>query len=403
MAERVFLLPDPGEGLTEAEVLAWLVREGDVVELNQPLVEVETAKAAVEIPSPFAGRVVTIHAAAGELVAVGSALVTFDVDGGDEGDGLEEHSAGGAARSHVVTGDGGRASEGSGRGAEPPAARSSTPAGGAGSTPAVRRLARELGVDVTAVAGTGPRGRVTADDVRGVVSEGDARGAGAGFDLVGVSGVRRVVAERLAAVVRETPLVTTFRTVDCSALEVVRGELGVSPLPLVVRALAEICVAHPMLNAAWVDEGPSIRVYRRVDAGIGIDTDRGLTVAVVKDAGHRGIGDLAAEIRRLADAARAGSLTAAEATGSTITVSNTGSYGSEAGTPIPEPGVAVVLALGVIAPRALVVGGDVVARAACTLSLTFDHRVLDGALAGRALTDLVALLQDGARLRDLSG
>jgi 2-oxoisovalerate dehydrogenase E2 component (dihydrolipoyl transacylase) len=404
MAERVFLLPDPGEGLVEADVLAWLVAEGDVVELNQPLVEVETAKAAVEIPSPFAGRVVALHAAAGASVAVGAPLVTFDVGGGFEehfaGDGLEEHFAGGAARSHGSGGDGSQIPEGSTRGAEPPAARPSTPAAGAVSTPAVRALARRLGVDIASVAGTGSGGRATDGDVR-AAADGDGPSITAPFDDVRVTAVRRVIAERLTAVVRETPLVTTFRTVDCSSLEAVRGELGVSPLPVVLRALAETCVDHPMLNAAWVDEGPSIRVYRRVDAGVGIDTERGLTVAVVRDVGSRGIGDLAGEIGRLADAARAGALASHEVTGSTIIVSNTGSYGSEAGTPIPEPGVAVVLAIGVIAPRALVVDGGVVARPACTLSLTFDHRVLDGAAAGRALTDLVALLQDGARLRDL--
>jgi pyruvate dehydrogenase E2 component (dihydrolipoamide acetyltransferase) len=260
-------------------------------------------------------------------------------------------------------------------------------------------LARRLGVDVAAVVGTGPNGRVTAEDVRGAEERGGP--GGAGFDDVRVTAVRKVIAERLTTVVRETPLVTTFRTVDCSLLEEVRGELGVSPLPVVLRALAEICIEHPMLNAAWVDEGPAIRVYRRVDAGIGIDTDRGLTVAVVRDVGARGIADLAAEVRRLADGAHIGSLTPAVTTGSTITVSNTGSYGSEAGTPIPEPGVAVVLAIGVIGARALVVEGEVVARPACTLSLTFDHRVLDGAAAGRALTDLVGLLQNAARLRDL--
>jgi pyruvate dehydrogenase E2 component (dihydrolipoamide acetyltransferase) len=363
MGERVFVLPDPGEGLTEAEIVAWLVAEGEEVELNAPLVEVETAKAAVEIPSPFAGRVARLHAAAGETVEVGHPLVTFDV--------VEDVPAGGGDTAGAVA------------------------------TPAVRAVAKRLGVELSAVEGSGPGGRVTADDVQRAASTIERWPAATPFEDRPVAGVHRVAAERLTKVVRETPLVTTFRTVDCTALEAVRRELEVSPLPIVLRALAEICAEHPLLNAAWVDEPASIRVFGRMDAGIGVDTERGLAVGVVRDVGGRGIGELAGEIRRLAEAARSGRLAPDDVGGSTITVSNTGSYGSEAGTPIPEPGVAVVLAIGAIAPRALVVEGQVVPRPACTLSMTFDHRVLDGAAAGRALTDLVALLQDEGRLRAL--
>ena len=355
MAERVFVLPDPGEGLTEAEVVAWLVAEGDTVELNQPLAEVETAKALVEIPSPYAGVVVRLHAEAGGSVAVGEALVTFAVDGG-----------------------------------------------GSASTPAVRRLARDLGVDVGSVAGTGPSGRVTADDVRRVAGSGSAPlgavATGDGGEVRGLDPVRRAIG-RVLTEQAAIPQVTTFRTVDCTALEDVRRDLDVSPLPVVAAALCRTIEAHPLLNSAWADEG--ILVRGSVDIAIATDTERGLMVPVVRDAGRRGIGDLASEVRRVADIARAGRLTRADTADATIGLSNTGSYGSEAGTPILTPGAAVTLAIGVIAPRALVVDGEVVARPACTLSLTFDHRVLDGAAAGRALTDLVALLQDPARLRDL--
>ena len=396
MAERVFVLPDPGEGLTEAEVVAWLVAEGDTVELNQPLAEVETAKAVVEIPSPYAGVVVRLHAEAGGSVAVGDALVTFRVDGGGE------DSAGGSARSHAASSGGSEATDGSRRGAGPPPPPSPLPAAGSISTPAVRRLARDLGVEIGSVAGTGAAGRVTADDVRRMAGSGsappEAVATDGGGEVRALDPVRRAIG-RVLTEQAAIPQVTTFRTVDCSALEVVRRELDVSPLPVVAAALCRTIEAHPLLNSAWADQWSLVR--GPVDIAIATDTERGLMVPVVRDAGHRGIGDLASEVRRVADIARAGRLTPADTANATIGLSNTGSYGSEAGTPILTPGSAVTLAIGMIAPRALVVNGEVVARPACTLSLTFDHRVLDGAAAGRALTDLVALLQDPARLRDL--
>jgi pyruvate/2-oxoglutarate dehydrogenase complex dihydrolipoamide acyltransferase (E2) component len=352
-----FAMPDLGEGLDEGRIVTWLVSEGDVVSLNQPLVEVETAKATVEVPSPVAGRVARLHAAPGEDVRVGAALVTFD-----PADPL-----------------------GNEPGTAPVAA-----------TPAVRKLAKELGVHLASVPGTGSEGRVTADDVRAAAS---ARvGEVPGMERIALTPIRRAIAEnleRLSAV----PQVTTFRTVDCTALDEVRRELGVSPLPVVVAALAATVPAHPLINACW--GGDAIFVSRAVHVGLAADTERGLVVPVLKDAASKGIAALAEEIRRLGEGARAGALGPEELTGATVAVSNTGSYGSEAGTPILSPGTAVTMAFGVVAPRALVVEGLVEARPAATISLTFDHRVLDGAAAGRALTDLVGLLQSHERLRDL--
>lgn len=373
MAERSFLLPDPGEGLEEAEILAWLVAEGDPVELNQPFVEVETAKAAVEIPSPFEGRIVRLHAAVGDVVRVGDVLVTFDVAGSVDDD-VDRISAYAIERSRPVA-----------------------------ATPAVRKLAKGLGVNLDSVASSGPAGRITADDV-----EAAARGehqlvavtASLAADALPVTLLRRTIAERLTDVAA-IPQVTTFRTVDCTELEAFRRELDVSPLPIVLSALARIVQDHRTLNSSWHDD--HIEVFRNVHVGVATDTDRGLVVPVVRDAQGRGIAEIAGEIRRLAEAARAGVLKPEELVGSTIAVSNTGSYGSEYGTPLLNPGNAVTLALGAIAPRALVIEGEVVARPACTLSLTFDHRVLDGAAVGRALTDLVACLQEADRLRKLPG
>jgi pyruvate dehydrogenase E2 component (dihydrolipoamide acetyltransferase) len=355
MAERVFPLPDLGEGLDEAIVSAWLVAEGDTVSLNQPLVEIETAKATVEVPAPFAGRVARLHVAAGETLAVGAPLATFEVEG--------------------------------------PAETSSVTA-----TPAVRKLARDLGVDLSMVSGSGPGGRVTREDVQAFARTGDepdhVRRVTAATALP-ISLTRRAIADRLTEVAA-IPQVTTFRTVDGTALEAVRAHLGVSPLPVVVRALAEVCGDHPMLNAAW--DGDRILIFREVRVGIAIDTAAGLVVPVIPDVGSLGIAEIAAEIARLAEAARSNALTRDDTVGPTIAVTNTGSYGSEFGTPLLNPGHAVTIALGVIVPRALVIDGSVQARPACTLSLTFDHRVLDGATVGRAFGALVELLESRERL-----
>jgi pyruvate dehydrogenase E2 component (dihydrolipoamide acetyltransferase) len=261
-------------------------------------------------------------------------------------------------------------------------------------------------VRIETVAGTGPQGRVTAEDVRRAAERRrDSRDTFAvtvSEDLQSevreLGTIRRALADTLtrqAAI----PQVTTFRTVDCTALEAVRTASAMSPLPIVAAALCRTVEQHPIINATWAED--RILLHGTVNLGVATDTDRGLMVPVVRDAARRGLADMQAEIRRVAEAARSGSLSVADAVNPTIGISNTGTYGSEAGTPILTPRCAVTLAIGVVAPRALVVNGAVVARPACTLSLTFDHRVLDGAGAGRALTDLVAVLQDADRLRDL--
>ena len=396
MAERIFAMPDLGEGLEEGEIVAWLVAEGDTVELNQPLVEIETAKATVEVPSPFSGVIERLHGAAGVVVAVGAPLVTFQVAGASEPDGVA------TPRTAAASPD------------QPFVERRAGGAGGAGATgaatPPVRRLAKDLGVDIGTVEGSGPGGRVLEADVRrlaGRAAEGpqDAQAVTPGEDLglqrVEIDPVRRAIAATLTAQAA-IPQVTTFRTTDCTELQRYRKELGVSPLPVVVAALCRIVEGHPLLNARWA--GDHIELRGKVNVGIAVDTDRGLVVPVLQDAARRTVTDLAAQITRLATGARAGKLTLDDiAPTPTIAVSNTGSYGSEAGTPILSPGTSVTLGLGVIAPRALVVDGEVQARPASTLSLTFDHRVVDGAGAGAALTDLVALLQSGEGLRDLAG
>ncbi len=378
MGARVFVLPDLGEGLEEAVVTQWLVAEGDEVELNQPIAEVETAKAVVEVPSPFAGKVVRLHVAAGATLTVGSPLVTFDVAGTED---RRESSAPSALDEQ----------------SRPAASRS----GGShvAATPAVRKLAKDLGVDLESVAPSGAGGRVTRIDVEAAAGVEREASDPETVETVPVTPVRKAIADRLAQVAA-IPQVTTFRQVECSALETVRGELGVSPLPLFVRALAEVCADHPMLNSSWA--GDRILVHRIVNVGIATDTERGLVVPVLRDARARTVAQIDEEITSLAERARSNALSRDDLAGATIAVTNTGSYGSEFGTPLLNPGHAVTIALGVIEPRALVVNGRVEGRPACTLSLTFDHRVLDGATVGRAFTALVDLLESSERLSSLS-
>jgi 2-oxoisovalerate dehydrogenase E2 component (dihydrolipoyl transacylase) len=392
MTLRDFHLPDLGEGLHEAVLVQWLVAEGQVVKQNQPIAEIETAKATVEITSPYEGRLLRLHCANGSTVAVGRPIATYEVEAPEAAPEADGEDGRGRTPGRVDPGAV-APSEPAGVGDRDP---SPIPA-----SPAARSIARERGIELSDVRGSGEGGRVTREDVHDVIRAVEAhprsRASRPSRDIP-VSSTRSGIAERLAQSAA-VPQSTTFRTVECSELERLRRELAVSPLPIVVRALAEACIEHPLLNAAWA--GSSIRVHGRIDAGIATDTERGLVVPVVRDAGGLGILGLAAEISRLAAAARRGGLTPMDVGEATITVSNTGSYGSESGTPLLNPGNAVTLSLGRIAPRALVVDGSVVARPACTLSVTFDHRVLDGATVGRGLGRLVDLLESREELRGL--
>ncbi len=405
MAVREFLLPDLGEGLEDAEVVAWRVAEGDHVELNQTLVEVNTAKALVEIPAPWEGVVEKLHASEGDVVKVGQPLVSIRVQ-----DAAATPETTKPKRQALLVG----------YGVEQEEVPDATPAGRASATrmpergepvpasPPVRRLAKELGVDLSMVTGTGPRGRVTREDVLQSAHHGEGpvpvaveRGGGR---AVPVRGTRRLIAEKMARAAREVPQVTTFISVDATAVQAFRRELSggsdrrITPLPIVVEALLEVSKEHPKLNSSFDAERREILLYQRHHVGIATDTEQGLLVPVVHDADSLGIVGLAEEIARLTEAARAGKATPQDMMGSTITVTNVGTFGAEFGTPIVNYPEAAILALGVIEPRALVVDGEVQARPAVTLSLSFDHRVLDGAEAGRAMKALKSLLESPFRL-----
>jgi pyruvate dehydrogenase E2 component (dihydrolipoamide acetyltransferase) len=425
MGAKDFLLPDLGEGLEEAEVVTWRVSEGDRVELNQPLVEVNTAKALVEIPSPFAGVVAGLHAGEGEVVKVGMPLVTIEVEESGESTAAPEAappaeevpSPDAPKRRAVLVGYGVAEEEPESR----PAGAGRRRGDGGGPVPAsppVRRLAKDLGVDLAAVAGTGPGGRVTREDVEkaaagGVQAPAAAEATAAApaptgeAERIPVRGTRRLIAEHMTQSAREIPHVTTFLTVDAHWLEEFRRDIAegsearISPLPIIVRALAEIVRGHPKLNASFDAERSEMVLYRDCHVGIATDTERGLLVPVVRDAGRRGILDIAAEIGALSQAARKGTIRPDQMAGGTVTVTNVGTFGSESGTPIINLPQAAILAVGVIEPRALVVDGEVTARPAMTLSLSFDHRLLDGAEAGRALRDLGQCLESPFRLGSL--
>jgi pyruvate dehydrogenase E2 component (dihydrolipoamide acetyltransferase) len=421
--ERDFLLPDLGEGLEGAEIVRWLVAEGDGVRLNQPLVEVNTEKAEVEIPSPFEGVVVRLHGAEGETVAVGAPLVTIEVqhesaDAAGETAGVDavpgsaeviQESVESPQRRRPVLVGYGVADDDPQPTAE--VAERQSRSRPAPATPPVRLLARELGVDLHSVSGSGPDGRITREDVERAAagSERDSRGGPPSGEVerIPVRGTRRLIARKMARSAREIPHVTTFLTVDAHWLEAFRSELAakhgerVSALPIIVRALVEVVAAHPRLNASFDEAAEEVVVFRQCHVGIAVDTDRGLLVPVVSDCGSKGILDIGEEIGRLAKSAREGSIGPAQMSGATITVTNVGSFGADFGTPLINPPEGAILATGVIEPRPLVVDGEVVARPAMTLSLSFDHRLLDGAEAGRALRDLGDLLQSPFSLGSL--
>jgi pyruvate dehydrogenase E2 component (dihydrolipoamide acetyltransferase) len=272
-----------------------------------------------------------------------------------------------------------------------------------------------MGVDLTVVDGTGPSGRVTREDV--IKAAGSERPAAAGGETtVGISrfegpeqripvrGVRRMIAQKMSRSWAEIPHVTTFHLVDATHVDALRKELTtesgvkVTALSVVVRTLAEICQEHPKLNSSYDTEAGELVLKQACHVGIATDTDQGLVVPVVRDAGTKGIVSLAREIAELVAASRDRRATPENLTGGTITVTNVGTFGSEFGTPIINFPEVAILAIGTIKPRALVVDGDVQVRPAVTLSLSFDHRVIDGAEADRAMTTLRGLLESPFRL-----
>jgi len=359
---NAFRLPDLGEGLTQGEVARWLVSEGQEINEDDPLVEIQTDKATVDIPSPYEGTVLSILVPEGNVVPVGTELVLIGQPGesaatsGPESSGTEPESAAPAP-------------------VNAPAKPSRVQA-----TPVVRRIAQELGVDLASVEGTGPGGRVTEDDVRALAA------SGAEGRREPLRGVRRVIAEHMARAHREVPPVTWVEECDFEGVQLERL------LPLVVEACAETLVEFPELNARL--DGDAIVYLDRLDIGIAVQTDEGLVVPVVRDAGGKTIDELAAEISDLAERARAGSLTAEALRDSTFTITSAGKLAGLFQTPIVNYPEVAILSIGRIAPRAAVRDGAVVVRNTGTVAITFDHRVVDGARAAAFGLAVIRRIED---------
>jgi len=361
-----FKLPDLGEGLTEGEIGRWLVAEGQDVAEDDPLVEIQTDKTTVEIPSPAAGRVARILAAEGDIVPVGTVIVVIGEDG-----------------AAALAAEQPRA-EPAPTTAEEQRPRERTMSERVRATPLVRRLAQELGVDLATVRATGPQGRVTEQDVRAAAGAGAATAA-SGERRLPLRGVRRQIAEHLALAHREIPAVTFVEECDFSGVDL--GRL----IPTVLRATALSLREYPELNARLEDD--EIVLLERYDLGVAVQTDQGLVVPVVRDCDTASLDELAAEVQRLAESARAGALKPEELRGSTFSVTSAGKLGGVVVTPLinhPEVGI-----LGVhrIAPRPVVRDGEVVVRPMGNISVTFDHRVVDGARAAEFALAVIARIQ----------
>jgi 2-oxoisovalerate dehydrogenase E2 component (dihydrolipoyl transacylase) len=503
---KQFKLPDVGEGLTEADIVAWHVKPGDSVTVNQVIVEIETAKAVVELPSPYEGVVTGLLAEVGQTVDVGTPIITVDVSGdaaGEDGGGAgvpAGASAGGGAasgdsaadaargtgadglrdealaddlvpappgegavepgiegspapkveRQAVLVGYGvklgttkrrqrkgagarTRSDAGAAAGAAAPGAAAGEASAAADATaepsvapgqraadasgdgrpaakPPVRKLAKELGVDLGAVAGTGPNGTITREDVQAAVAGSAApepvvQIAGAREERIAVRGVRKHTAAAVTGSAFTAP--HEFLQVDVTeTMETVRrlrdlpefAELRPSPLLLVAKALLLAVARHPMINSSWDEAANEIVVKHYVNLGIAAATDRGLIVPNVKDAHTLSLAGLAQALAELTATAREGKSQPADLAGGTITITNVGVFGVDAGTPILTPGEAAILAFGQVRDMPWVYEGELAVRRVTTLSLSFDHRIVDGDLGSAVLRDVGEMLTDPVRM-----
>ena len=478
---KQFRLPDAGEGLTEAEILKWYVKPGDMVTVNQTIVEIETAKAAVELPSPFAGSVTELLVAEGATVDVGTPILTVDVDPEgapgvppaaqahpedlvpplpDEGavePGLIGSPAPGG-RTAVLVGYGPRSVVAKRRPrkngvpaptdqpataqvataqaaqesvvpepvvpepvvAEPVAAAEPARPGSNGhgvsvlAKPPVRKLARDLGVDLGTVTGSGDGGVITRADVEAAARSAaqpepvTPAPAAPTWDAsreqrIPIKGVRKHTAAAMVASAFTAPHVTEWLTVDMTETMRLRERVAasrefagvkVTPLVFAARALLLAVRRHPMVNSAWDEQAQEIVVKEYVNLGIAAATPRGLVVPNVKDAGRLTTRELADAIKELTETARAGKTTPADMSGGTITITNVGVFGVDGGTPILNPGETAILALGAVRETPWVVDGQLTIRQVCQLSLSFDHRIVDGQLGSEFLADIAAMLTD---------
>ena len=436
MALKPFNLPDPGEGLVEADLVTWRVAVGDTVAVNQIVVEVETAKSLVELPIPFAGRVAELLAAEGDTVDVGSPIIVIETDQAETAESPSDDEE----QLPTLVGYGAKASSGRRRARRAPAPPSGAPEAPAakapeqeeGSAPAepmtgervralakppVRKLAKDLGVDLGSISGSGPDGIVTRSDVEGAASGSADVSAASGGDerpaevRVPIKGVRKATAQAMVDSAFTAPHVTEFVTVDVTAMMDMVAALksdrefagaNVTPLLLVAKALCLAVRRHPDVNASWDEAAQEIVIKRDVNLGIAAATPRGLMVPNIKAADRLCVRDLADALADLVSTAKEGKTQPADLAGGTITITNVGVFGVDAGTPILNPGEAAILAFGAVRRMPWVVTAaddteSIEPRWVTQLALSFDHRMIDGELGSLFLADIAALLNDPGR------
>ncbi|MBM7516847.1 dihydrolipoamide acetyltransferase family protein [Nocardioides nitrophenolicus] len=438
MTAHEFKLPDVGEGLTEAEIVAWRVKEGDVVAVNDIVVEIETAKSIVELPSPYAGHVLALLVPEGRTVEVGTPIIRIGEPGAAPAatpptapaaappapEPIDTNIPPAGNATLVGYGPKQRALKRRARKATPdevpavvvpgPVDEPARPAR-ALAKPLVRRLARDLGVDLTTLAPTGPQGTVSKEDVLaaagGAAPAARPVAAPVAADPAGretrepIKGVRKNMAAAMVASASTAPHVTEWVTIDATAtVELVarlrdRRELAdvkVSPLLVVARACLLALRRTPLINSTWDEAAQEVVVKHYVNLGIAAATPRGLVVPNIKDAHALSLVELAEALEALTTTAREGRTQPADMAGGSFTLTNVGVFGVDGGTPIINPGESAILCLGAIRPRPWVVGDQVLPRQVMTLSLSFDHRHIDGATGSRFLADVADLVADPA-------
>lgn len=389
-----FRLPDLGEGLSEAEIREWLVKEGDAVEVDQALLSVETDKAVVDVPSPVAGRIARLHGAPGDAVAVGGVLVEFaDADAATDPNSRPEVAVAAASRADPGTVVG-RVQASDEVRAIPTriATLDAHRAGPVRAMPAVRALARELGVGLGSVTATGKGGLVTADDVRRAQQRQDAQpSATPSGTLQPLRGLRRAMALNMTRARDELMLTTTMDDAIVSGW----GDEQDVMLRL-IRALVAACRAEPVLNAWYDAQAGALRLIDAIDLGLAVDTPEGLMVVVLKDAGARDAPGLRAELDQLKAAARSRTVAAERLRGASITLSNYGSLGGRYATPVMVPPTVAIVGAGAVRDAVVALDGRPVVAPVLPLSLSFDHRCITGGEAARFMAALIADLQRAA-------
>ncbi len=409
-----FLLPDVGEGLEEAEIVQWKVVVGEKIAANQVIVEIESAKSLVELPSPYAGTVLALLIGEGEVVRVGTAIIRIQLSEPNPAAGINVSSE----RTEILVGSGPRTDEGRRKRRAPRTYGVTAPSSSVSATnralglakPPVRKLARDLGVDLNGLMGNGPEGSVTREDVLRAASSLPSEPTPAEISVdnsresrIPIRGVRKAMAEAMVASAFTAPHVTEFITLDVTAsmklLDKLRTQpefagTRISPLTLLARAMCIAARGTPEVNSFWDFRTQEIVTKHYVNLGIATATDRGLLVPNVKDADQLTLKELAKAIAEIVEAARAGKTSPGEMMGGTMSITNIGTFGIDAGTPILPPGESVILCLGAVVQRPWVVDGEIVVREITTLALSFDHRLVDGAQGSKFLAEIARMLQD---------